>query len=435
MLNNWVHVRFGQRGVAIIGPLCHIGGWLGLSLHPPYPAFVVIFVLVGFGNGIEDAAWNAFFGSMANANEILGFLHGVYGLGAVLSPLVATNLITEAGWRWYAFYYILVRIPNRLDREQYLPYTQLGGGVLEFVTSAWAFWPVSGRVYRESWPRIVSGKDSRLQESLKSRVTWVVAFFLLCYVGIEVALGGWIVTFMRRERSGETFASGMVATGFWTGIALGRVFLGFLTPKLGEKFAVTVSWLVHPAEDMTLTSATGIHHLRNDKPADFLARTVVQRFGRRSLIPGFLPGSPLPSGRRRSDQSPACAPARVRHWICSSLRWRRCRCAPVRRWRSCPSSRRHDLPAGCPRRLGSLLALVALYSHCYESFAGKPVGRAEVAAMDQFRFRSRGCWKADDSEDQGWDEGKWSKVGVSLGRLTRRAPRADSVTGCPPIHL
>ncbi|KAK7192506.1 MFS transporter [Paraphaeosphaeria sporulosa] len=223
MLNNWVHVRFGQRGVAFLGPLCHIAGWLGLSLHPPYPAFVVIFVLVGFGNGIEDAAWNAFFGNMANANELLGFLHGVYGLGAVLSPLVATNLITEAGWRWYAFYYIL-----------------LGGGVIELITSLWAFWPVSGRVYRESHPRTASGKDSRLQESLESRVTWVVAFFLLCYVGIEVALGGWIVTFMRRERSGEAFASGMVATGFWTGIALGRVFLGFLTPKLGEKFAVTV---------------------------------------------------------------------------------------------------------------------------------------------------------------------------------------------------
>ncbi|KAF2447211.1 hypothetical protein P171DRAFT_453480 [Karstenula rhodostoma CBS 690.94] len=45
---------------------------------------------------------------------------------------------------------------------------------------------------------------------------------------------------MRRERSGKAFASGMVATGFWTGVALGRVFLGFLTPKLGEKFAVTL---------------------------------------------------------------------------------------------------------------------------------------------------------------------------------------------------
>jgi hypothetical protein len=33
----------------------------------------------------------------------------------------------------------------------------------------------------------------------------------------------------------------MVATGFWTGIAVGRFLLAFLTPKLGEKLAVIVS--------------------------------------------------------------------------------------------------------------------------------------------------------------------------------------------------
>jgi fucose permease len=89
-------------------------------------------------------------------------------------------------------------------------------------------------------PRTTAAKESRLKEALKSRVTWVSSVFLLCYVGVEVALGGWIVTFMIRERAGEAFASGMVATGFWTGITMGRCVLGFITPKLGEKLAVMV---------------------------------------------------------------------------------------------------------------------------------------------------------------------------------------------------
>lgn len=101
---------------------------------------------------------------------------------------------------------------------------------------------MSGRIYRDSRPRSEAVKESRLKESLNSRVTWVVSFFLLCYVGVEVALGGWIVTFMRQERAGQPFESGMVATGFWTGIASGRFVLGFLTPKLGEKFAVLVGY-------------------------------------------------------------------------------------------------------------------------------------------------------------------------------------------------
>ena len=52
---------------------------------------------------------NAGIGNMANANEVLGFLHGFYGLGAVLSPLIATTMITK-GQRlpWYTFYYVMV---------------------------------------------------------------------------------------------------------------------------------------------------------------------------------------------------------------------------------------------------------------------------------------------------------------------------------------
>jgi fucose permease len=84
-----------------------------------------------------------------------------------------------------------------------------------------------------------------MQEALfsrgASRVTWLCAAFLLGYVGAEVALGGWIVTFMIRVRHGGPFASGMTATGFWIGITVGRVVLGFITPRIGEKLAISVS--------------------------------------------------------------------------------------------------------------------------------------------------------------------------------------------------
>lgn len=72
------------------------------------------------------------------------------------------------------------------------------------------------------------------------RVTWICSFFLLGYVGVEVALGGWIVTFMRRIRHGAAFASGMTATGFWLGLTCGRVSLGFVTPRIGEKLSIVV---------------------------------------------------------------------------------------------------------------------------------------------------------------------------------------------------
>jgi fucose permease len=69
---------------------------------------VVVYSLAGFGNGIQDAAWNAWIGDMARSNEILGFLHGFYGLGATISPLIATSMITKANLPWYTYYYLMV---------------------------------------------------------------------------------------------------------------------------------------------------------------------------------------------------------------------------------------------------------------------------------------------------------------------------------------
>lgn len=140
-MNNWIHHKFGQRGVAFIGPVCHLIACekflslypklllahpltptdisdLMIALHPPYPVLVVAFMIAGYGNGLADAAWNAWIGSMANANEILGFLHGLYGLGAVISPLVATSMITKANLEWYSFYYLMVRPTDYVSLSQ-----------------------------------------------------------------------------------------------------------------------------------------------------------------------------------------------------------------------------------------------------------------------------------------------------------------------------
>ena len=115
--------------------------------------------------------------------------------------------------------------------------------MIELATSLHAFWAATGKVFRDSHPR-TSGEGSRLKEATfkmpAARVVWLCALFLLGYVGIEVALGGWIVTFMIRVRHGAPFASGMTATGFWLGITLGRVVLGFVTPRIGEKLAIAV---------------------------------------------------------------------------------------------------------------------------------------------------------------------------------------------------
>ncbi|THZ21746.1 MFS general substrate transporter [Aureobasidium pullulans] len=226
LINNSIHMKFGQRGVAFIAPTAHLIAYIIICLHPPYPVLVVAFILAGFGNGLVDSAWNAWIGAMQNANEILGLLHGSYGAGATIAPLIATSMISKAGLPWYSWYYVMI-----------------GVALIELATSVHAFWGANGTVYRSATSAEEQSKGGLAQVTLKmpaARITWLCAAFLLCYVGSEVALGGWIVQFMLKVRDGTEFASGMVSVGFWLGITVGRIVLGFITPRIGEKLAVSI---------------------------------------------------------------------------------------------------------------------------------------------------------------------------------------------------
>jgi fucose permease len=136
-------------------------------------------MIAGFGNGLADAAWNAWLGNMANPNEVLGFLHGFYGLGAVLAPLIATTMITKGQkLPWYYFYYVMVR-PVLTSASPFLTKLQIGMAVIELATSTTAFWRATADVFRAANPRSSDTKDNRMKEALirlpHARVTWVCA--------------------------------------------------------------------------------------------------------------------------------------------------------------------------------------------------------------------------------------------------------------------
>lgn len=119
--NARIHQTFGQRGVVIMAPLCHVITYIILALHPPYPVLVIANTISGFGNGLTDACFCAWVGVMDKANTIQGFLHSFYSVGALISPLIATSMVVKAELPWYNYYYLMVR--NNTQRISRRPVT------------------------------------------------------------------------------------------------------------------------------------------------------------------------------------------------------------------------------------------------------------------------------------------------------------------------
>lgn len=247
LANHTIHERFGQRGIALIGGSCHIVAYAIASIHPPFPALVVVYMLVGLGSGTKQAAWNSYVGGMQNPNELLGLLHGFYGAGATIMPSVASSLFTKRNWQWYMIYYPL-----------------LGLAALDMAFSLCTFANQGGRSYREKneiRPRehpqqpvpspeqrrnvfsrcFISIKRGQTALCLRQKVVFLGSAFLLSYVGSEVAIGGWMVTFLTKTRHGTAFASGIATSGFWAGLTVGRFVLGFATARLFKSVKLAVS--------------------------------------------------------------------------------------------------------------------------------------------------------------------------------------------------
>ncbi|KAK6457203.1 major facilitator superfamily domain-containing protein, partial [Scheffersomyces xylosifermentans] len=79
------------------------------ALVVKYPAIVFAFLLGGAGFGTLISQCNVFISRLEGSSLYLSYLHGSYGIGATISPLVVTTMVGR-GIPWHYFYMILLGI-------------------------------------------------------------------------------------------------------------------------------------------------------------------------------------------------------------------------------------------------------------------------------------------------------------------------------------
>lgn len=130
-------------------------------------------------------------------------LHAAYGLGCAISPIVATRMVA-AGLGWNSYYYVLLgwaiantatlaityhpkfMLPKHEDEE-----------MVELPTSAANPTPIK---LDGSVPTTATTPPPRrrgpLMIVLTNRLCWILALYLVLYLGLEISTGGWVVEFM-----------------------------------------------------------------------------------------------------------------------------------------------------------------------------------------------------------------------------------------------
>ncbi|OSD01411.1 MFS general substrate transporter, partial [Trametes coccinea BRFM310] len=222
-VNVFLTDKFGFGKVLYIGSLCQIGAYAMLAPAGPYPLMCFAYFVIGFTLAIQAAQATGYVASLKkDSNAKMGFLHGSYGLGALLSPLVATEFAKSP--RHWSFHYII-------SAALYVANTAL----------LWAIF--RGRRQEEIMEEEgetasdTDGNLNKFRQMIANKDVHMLSIFALIYVGIEVTVGGWTVTYILEKRSGSSNA-GYISSGFFGGLMLGRILLLWLNKKIGERRAV-----------------------------------------------------------------------------------------------------------------------------------------------------------------------------------------------------
>jgi fucose permease len=226
--------RLGAAAVLAVAGSCAALAAIGYAAAPGLWLILSVGPLIGAAAGMMDGGLNTVV-AMTGRPRLLNLLHGFYGVGTAIGPLVVTVAILAGSWR-PAYLFL---------------------AALDIVAaSCWAIYrhsvptplptplptPASTAVPRPDLGGQADETDQATQVWSRRRVVAVltlglVVFFV--YTGLEVSAGQWETSYVRGHLGLSASAAGLASFGYWG--ALTAVRIGLALPAKAPS-AHTVIW-------------------------------------------------------------------------------------------------------------------------------------------------------------------------------------------------
>jgi predicted MFS family arabinose efflux permease len=172
-------------------------------------------------------------------------MHAAYGIGAATSPLIVTVVVSSGtSWRWA---YLLVMIIQGLL-------------AVLFAVSA-RRWDGAAAPRQGASPAPATSSPGSLDGPRRRPPPRAVVGLLLAAVdcGLESVVGLWAFVFLLEAVTLEPSIAGLVVSGYWAALVIGRVLLGSVAERVG-------TWPVLAAATITAISAAGLVMTRQPIP-------------------------------------------------------------------------------------------------------------------------------------------------------------------------
>jgi fucose permease len=201
--------RFGYRIALATGAGAFVLSGLYLATRPPFVAFLLVQLVVGFAGGTLESVLNAYIAAIPDSTTLLNHLHAYFGVGALIGPVLATWIVGFSPWT--TVYLVLASVCVPL----------LAGFLFGYPRSQS---PDPGSQHKAG---------GLLGPTLRERGVLLGSTMLAVYVGLEIGVGTWAYSYLVQARGLPDIVAGTAVGGYWFGLTVGRFIISPIAGRLG----------------------------------------------------------------------------------------------------------------------------------------------------------------------------------------------------------
>ncbi len=197
-------------------------GLAGLAIAPGLAGLLSAGFFLGLANGGIDIGANALIVELnrERAASALNYLHVLFGVGALLGPLIVSAAFASRVPYWWVF----------------------GGGAIACAAIGFRLGTTPAHEVRTQ-PSLGNENENGFLPMLSRPVIWAISAVMFLYVGAEIGIGTWLFLYLHTAGAlGPMLASSGVSL-YWAGLVCGRGFGG----RLGHRIALPLFTMLSSA--------------------------------------------------------------------------------------------------------------------------------------------------------------------------------------------
>ena len=274
LLSDRILRRFSTGVVTAVSVGMTMLALFGFSVAGNFYLICLIAIPYGLGAGAVDAALNNYV-ALHYSSKHMSWLHASWGIGVTISPYIMSySLGTKYGWEGGYF----------------------SAGVIQLVLTTFLFavLPIWKKAATKRGVEEVKPKVLSVRQALRFKGFPLMLISFFCYCALEQTAIIWATSYLNGSRGVDPKTAASFGSMFCIGITVGRILLGFIADRLGDRFMIRAGCLV------TIFGILLVG-LPISSPLPALIGLVVIGFGNSPIYPCIIHLTPDSFGRENSQ--------------------------------------------------------------------------------------------------------------------------------------